>query len=277
MAAAIAEFEAQGVDLSNVITSASGGDLSNTPMAMALNNLQESIDASDIPSSLHSLEQIADLLDQSSVDLVQQQQQKTLAATALQLHMPSILLSCLQTSLQKPHDHHLQNESMVNTKKNTPELICNILSLLSSMLVLSSDLRADFLQSQGPQTLHIILESYSKPTIHAPIVIHALHALTSTALKDEEGKLAIMKNGLATQTLNIISSLYSSNQFLNDNGDSNHTTILDHTALHSTSSIVCGGCKLLIALTSADDLSQPTSRYIHFKFPFNERYFLFAL
>ena len=72
VAAAIAEFEAQGVDLSNVITSATGGDLSNNPMAQALSTLQQSIDSSDIPAARQSIKTIADLLDQA-----QDQQKQT--------------------------------------------------------------------------------------------------------------------------------------------------------------------------------------------------------
>lgn len=215
MSSAIEEFKSQGVDLSNIYT---GVGLQSHQAFVLSNQMREHIGQKDFDSlevavsSLHK--EIHKHIEEENSDQIQS--------------LIAVLLAAETCALFELGLDALQAGGM-------EVLLVQFLDLFSAILALSSDIRENFRNLDGVKKIPMSHQN-------SRIKCAALSVASSTAIKDEAGKAAVMST--------------------NPWEDINHTLRIakessdhSHIAVQSTSS-------LIVALTTADDMTQPSSRYV---------------
>lgn len=215
MSSAIEEFKSQGVDLSNVYT---GVGLQSHQAFVLSNQMREHIGQKDFDSlelsvsSLHK--EIRTHLEDDNSDQIQSLIAVLLAAETCDLF--GLGLDALQAD-------------------DMDILLVQFLDLFSALLGLSSDIRETFRKLDGVNKIPMSHQS-------SRIRCAALSVASSTAVKDEAGKAAVMSRNPWKDIIQTLEIAKKSSEY-------------SHVAVQSTSS-------LIVALTTADDLTQPSSRYV---------------
>ncbi|KAI8111557.1 hypothetical protein M9435_004057 [Picochlorum sp. BPE23] len=212
VSSAIEEFKSQGVDLSNVYT---GVGLQSHQAFVLSNQMREHIDQKDFDSlevsvsSLHK--EIHKHIEEDNSDQIQS--------------LIAVLLAAETCALFELGLDALQADDM-------EVLLVQFLDLFSAILALSSDIRENFRKLDGVKKIPMSHQN-------SRIKCAALSVASSTAIKDEAGKAAVMST---SPWEDIIQTL----RVAKDSSDHSHI------AVQSTSS-------LIVALTTADDMTQPSS------------------
>lgn len=170
------EFTAQGVDLSNIIQTLAGGDISSHPAARAVQRMDEAASAGDSQAAAAAADNVAAALTAADG-------KEATAEVAAVLHKAdaaSALVRCMPACAGAP----------------AQEL--RILHAVAVLLGGSRELQADFLQAQGVAALQQVLAEQGED---ATLAAAALQAAAVAAAKNEEGKAALMAAGLGGSSL----------------------------------------------------------------------------
>ena len=226
---AVAEFQAQGVDLSNIITTASGGDLNEHPLAATMKELETALDAADAHEAQAPLQSLCSAIETSIASSPEDARQ--MGAVLLSLAAPQLTLRSLTIAAQPPRN--LQTETTAA-------------KALKAMLSISADMRAAFRENDGAATLAASISSNddddddsSYAHLDAEVAAAVLYAAAVSGVKDEAGKGAAMEAELGNTALRLLR---------------------DAPSLRASRDVVLGACALLNSLTTADDESLPSSR-----------------
>lgn len=229
VASAVAEFESQGVDLSNIIATATGGDLTGHPAAQAAKEIEAGINETNLQKVERALGDLR--------DAIESEERGKAGPFALSVSAVPLAVTALQ--------------SATDFDDETTQLAA--LRTLNVVLPLSSDLRSAFREACGPNTLMGALFSASgggtclargsgrrRGAHHVAVWTAALSSAAASAQNDENGKVALMD---ANISLNILKALQECADRVDGTGD-----------------LVMAACAALTALTTADDQTQPSSR-----------------
>lgn len=217
---AVAEFEAQGVDLSNIITSATGGDLSEHPVGQAITKLKSAAESGDLEAAQVALNELHATITSTSAASPQEIQQ--MGAMLGSLGAASLIVRIF---------------TLANGLPEESEAVIAAATTLSSILPLSSDIRSSFRDAGGPTSLAAAVSDDSPSSSDPGIVAAVLQAAAASTGKDEAGKGAAMEAGLGSALLSMLRKLGS-----------------------TSPDVVLGACALITSLTTADDESLPSSR-----------------
>ena len=219
---AVAEFEAQGVDLSNIITTATGGDLSQHPVGKSIKQLEGAVYIVDLALAQVALDEL-----RSAVSLA--------AASPEDLQQLGAILGSLHAA-----DLAVQVINLTSTESSPQGRSAFIASAtcLRDILPLSSDIRSAFRDAHGPKSLATVITDDSSPFSSNPEIVAAvLQAAAASTIKDESGKVAAMEVELGSAALSMLRKL---------GGESVEVAL--------------AACALITSLTTADDESLPSSR-----------------
>lgn len=233
VAAAIEEFTVQGVDLSNIITTANGGQIDDHPFVTRVSAIRVAlVEKTLLDDPLRDL--VAFVIDDEAQSTSKQVQ--NLAAIAHASNVTSILVQCLAMYTSNESESQQQGPSSFGA--------LTALQLLCSLIPLSRDIAAQFRAASGPETATSLLDALLRiPPADPHLVSMTLKLATVSAIKDEEGKSSLMTVGIGTQTITILDEACNRDDHCYD----------------VSASFIANGCALIIALTSADDLSVPGS------------------
>lgn len=170
------EFTAQGVDLSNIIKTLTGGDISSHPAAQAVQRAEKAAKGADPEGAAAAADDVA-------AALVAANSKETAAEVAAVLHKAGAagaLVQCMPACAGAP----------------AQEL--RILNAVAVLLGSSRELQTDFLQAHGAAALQQVLGEQSED---ASLAAAALQAAAAVAAKNEEGKAALMAAGLGGSSL----------------------------------------------------------------------------
>lgn len=170
VAAAIAEFESQGVDLSNVIKSPAGGDVSTHPLAQGIAHIQESIQRNELQGAETFLDEIYLIFEDKAID--RQSLGAVVHATSLVVTLEQCLVPAFSLDARR-----------------------TILRILAQALPLSSDIRSRFRSIGGPVAVLATLKDAAAQGRY-DVMAAALRAATALSAKDEDGKCSLMDVGL---------------------------------------------------------------------------------
>lgn len=170
LASAIAEFAAQGVDLSSVITSLTGGDISAHPAAAAVKAAETHLSAGDVQAAVASLAPV-----NAAVDVASSPDDATQLGVVLhKAGAVSVMLGCLAAAAALPEAARVQVAALQSLRR---------------LLPLSPDHRAVFRQTGGVAALASLLQAAGTS---AELCAAALEAAAASGGKDEEGKAALV-------------------------------------------------------------------------------------
>lgn len=170
------EFTAQGVDLSNIIKTLAGGNISSHPAAQAVQRAEEAAKGADPEAA-------AAAADDVRAALLAADGKEGTAEVAAVLHKAgaaSALVRCMPACA------------------GVPALEQRILGAMTVLLGASRDLQTDFLQAHGVAALQQVLKEQGDD---ASLAATALQAAVAAAGKSEEGKAALMAAGLGSSSL----------------------------------------------------------------------------
>lgn len=171
---AIEEFEAQGVDLSNIIKTLAGGDLSTLAGAQAVTELNAQLDAGVIPGIAAALQHLQALTEDaapgSSAELLAVLDKAGAVGAAV---------------------------SALTSQQSSTEVVLPALRLLA-MLLASRSHQAAFRQADGASVVACLLSRHAEGE---GVVAAALAAAAAAATQSEDNKAAAMDCGLATGSL----------------------------------------------------------------------------
>ncbi len=234
VASAVAEFQSQGVDLSNIITTASGGDLSDHPLAKTMRDLQDAVGSrnhSEYQTTLEALRLAAMEAAASPPDEARQ-----FGAIAHTLHALTFVLTTLTQAT---------NDNNIDTKIAASDA-------LRALLPLSSDIRTTFLREAGAGTIAaelVMLLLIPETTVaeikeNQRLTASLLQAVAASTVKDEKNKCAAMDAEIGSLTLRVL----------------HHTSSSSSASCDDVNAVVLAVCAVLTSLTTADDESLPSSR-----------------
>lgn len=256
VASAVAEFQSQGVDLSNIITTASRCDLSEHPLTKTLKKLEAAVDSADHSTSQKTL----DCLRLAAID----------ASSTPSSSSSSSSDKCRQFgAMANSFDAvtHIINALKQGTSDHNIDTQIAAAGALRALLPLSSDMKTRFLRAEGVKALAAAVttlipttapngvedtktkitsksDAQSSERKHQLLAAALLQAVAASTIKAEYNKCAAMEADLGSLTLRILRQSSSSSS----NDDS------------STNAVVIAICAVLGSLTSADDESLPSSR-----------------
>lgn len=164
---AVDEFSAQGVDLSNIIKTLAGGDISTHPAALAVQRLQAAAEAGDASAAAAAAEDVAGALSGAGGA------DKAAEAAAV-LHKAGAAPAMVRAA---------------DVCADAPADLQRVLRALAVVLGGSSDLQTAYLQARGVAAIQQALASHASD---AGLVTAALQAATAAAAKSEVGKAALM-------------------------------------------------------------------------------------
>lgn len=240
---AIAEFQSQGVDMSNIITSTTGGDLTAHPLTPCVHTLRSSLQtlqATTAPPSEHkltclelkqSLDDINDILRTST---------SSIGPVALSLRLIPSILQVYQWS-NDIDGIYIHIEDVLVAAASTATLL----------LPLSPDLRRSFRECEGP-TLLVDALTHSIKAGPMPLTHAILLAIAASTVKDEEGKGELMVAGLGQPVIQCLTTVNDGHKD-EDNGSGSNSN-------NSSNAVVMAACGVLSSLMSADDDTVPSSR-----------------
>lgn len=218
VASAISEFESQGVDLSNIITTANGGNLSGHPAADAAAQLEAALGEGDLVDAVQAIVALQTALCGGDLG-------ENSAAVAMSVNAVPLTLRCLSAAIGAAN----------------PSAQKASLQALAAFLSLSAAVRASFREGHGPRSVAQLLEAAtaSDNTTNPEIAAATLAVAAASARGDEDGKCALMDLGVGVLALRTLGSSWAADM----------------------QEAVLAACATLSALTTADDTSQPSSRY----------------
>ncbi|GAB4823190.1 hypothetical protein N2152v2_010236 [Parachlorella kessleri] len=178
VASAVKEFEAQGVDLSGIIKTASGGDIGSHPALLAVKALDSAVGAAEEEGILAAMQELDRLVGESDGS-----SREALLTVLLRAEVVWALVRCLTSWTDRA------------------EVLLPALRLLPLLLGGSREHQLCFRRAQGFEVLAKLLD---KQAGHQDVVAAALSAAASGGIRSEEGKAAIMDGGLATVSLQLL-------------------------------------------------------------------------
>lgn len=174
---AVDEFSAQGVDLSNIIKTVDGGDITSHPATVAVHALQAAAAAGDFRAMASAANDIAAAAGAGAGS----------EGAALVLHRTGAAQAVVQSLAAAAVDQHA---------------LLHILQALAALLGAGSrELQADFLQAAGVPALQRVLSSQP---CSGTLAAAALQAAAASAEKNEEGKAALMESGCGSSCLEVM-------------------------------------------------------------------------
>lgn len=181
LTSAVEEFTAQGVDLSNIIKTVTGGDISTHPAAQAVERLQAAAAAGDTGNLSAAADAVAAALSEAS-------DAAAAGEVAAVLHKADAAQALAQA---------------VAACGDSPAQLLPVLRAVAAVLGGSRDLQADFLCSAGVPALQTVLTGCGdSPELSAA----ALQAAAAAAAKNEGGKAALMAAGVDGSALAVLRS-----------------------------------------------------------------------
>ncbi|KAI7840755.1 hypothetical protein COHA_005569 [Chlorella ohadii] len=176
LSSAVEEFTAQGVDLSNIIKTLAGGDISSHPAAQAVQRAEKAARGADPEGAAAAADDVAAALAAAN-------SKDTAAEVAAVLHKAGAAGVLVQ---------------FMPACAGAPAQELRILNAVAVLLGSSRELQADFLQAHGVAALQQVLGEASED---ASLAAAALQAAAAVAAKNEEGKAALMAAGLGGSSL----------------------------------------------------------------------------
>lgn len=175
---AVEEFIAQGVNLSNIIKTVSGGDISQHPAAKAVQDLEDKLAAGDAAGMAAAAAAVAAAAAGAggSGDMGRE--------VMVVLHRAGAAGALARAAA---------------SCSGEPSALAGVLRATADLLGgTTRDLQADFLQARGVDTLQTALGSAAD---NADLASAALLAAAASATKNEDGKAACMAAGLGGSCL----------------------------------------------------------------------------
>lgn len=222
---AIEEFKMQGIDLSNIVTLKAGSDISEHPLARAVDDVKSSLSKSNPPDFSTVVTALSFLIDLFSQESEQEitAESSCYEAILMATRAMDVVLGCLRE---------------MGAASTTDEDLEVALSALHAMVTRSIDMKKAFISSNGECLLHKIAERDPLPT--ATVMTRLLNVAAAAAAKHEDGKVAAFEQQLGSCAITSLRSY------------------------EKEDSVVVASCSLIISLTSADDETQPTSKaFVH--------------
>jgi hypothetical protein len=218
----VEEFTAQGVDLSNIIKTLSGGDIGAHPAALAVTALSTAQQAGDADGMMAAAADIAAAVAvASSSAATAAADSEALAVVLHKAGAAQALARCLPACEAAPA---------------APAALAQVLRALAALLGCGSrELQADFLQGGGAAALQLVLESHAGD---ATLAAAALQAAAASAVRNEAGKAALMAAGVGISSLGVMQQHLDQPEALE------------------------AACAVLCALTNPDDDTLPSSRWV---------------
>ncbi|KAL4433644.1 hypothetical protein ABPG75_000085 [Micractinium tetrahymenae] len=175
---AVEEFMAQGVNLSNIIQTASGGDISQHPAAKAVQELEDSLAAGDAAGMAAAAAAVAAAADGARVS-----SDKSTEVLAV-LHRAGAAGALARAAA---------------ACSGEPSALAGVLRAAAGLLGSASrDLQAGFLQADGIEAVQAALGAAAD---NAALAAAALQVAAASATKNENGKAACMAAGLGGSCL----------------------------------------------------------------------------
>ncbi|KAL4450640.1 hypothetical protein ABPG77_000996 [Micractinium sp. CCAP 211/92] len=178
---AVEEFAAQGVNLSNIIQTASGGDISQHPAAQAVQELEDKLAEGDVAGMAAAAAAVA-------------------AAAAHACGSGDTVGEALAVLHRAGATGALARSAAACTGE--PSALADVLRATADLMGgTTRDLQADFLQAGGIEALQAALGAAAG---HAALAAAALQAAAASAAKNENGKAACMAAGLGSSCLEVL-------------------------------------------------------------------------
>lgn len=183
LAAAISEFGSQGVDLSNVITSLAGGNITDHPAAVAVREVDSCLLSGDLQGAMGALAALDSALDAAAVCGDEAQ----VGVVAHKAEAGRAAVRCLSAATPA-----------------VPAAQAAALRTLLRLLPLSADHRQAFRQASGPAAVAVALQTAAADD--AELLAIALETAAASGTKDEDGKAAIVEAGLGGAAISALNS-----------------------------------------------------------------------
>lgn len=178
---AVEEFAAQGVNLSNIIQTASGGDISQHPAAQAVQELEDKLAEGDVAGMAAAAAAVA-------------------AAAGHACGSGGTVGEALAVLHRAGATGALARSAAACTGE--PSALADVLRATADLMGgTTRDLQADFLQAGGIEALQAALGAAAG---HAALAAAALQAAAASAAKNENGKAACMAAGLGSSCLEVL-------------------------------------------------------------------------
>ena len=187
LSSAVEEFTAQGVDLSNIIKTLSGGDIGAHPAALAVAALTSAQEAGDADGMVAAAADIAAAVAAArSSAATAAADSEALAVVLHKSEAAQALVGCLPACDAAP----------------AHAALAQVLRALAALLGCGSrELQTDFLQGGGAAAVQLVLDSHASD---ATLAAAALQAAAASAVRNEASKAALMAAGVGISSLGVM-------------------------------------------------------------------------